>query len=50
MLASETLLDLYENIKIQQQNVTLVSIEPLDLWFQVQHSPFGTYLAFASNT
>ena len=27
-----------------------VSIEPLDLWFQVQHSPFWTNLAFAWKT
>ena len=28
--------------KIQLQNATLVSIEPLDLWFQVQHAPLYT--------
>ena len=38
ILASEVLLR--ENKKFQQQNVTLVSIEPLNLWFQDQHSPF----------
>ena len=31
-----------ENKKIQLQNATLVSIEPLDLWFQVQHTPLYT--------
>ena len=37
--------------KIQLQNVTLVTtIEPLDLWFQVQHVPFYTNLAFACKT
>ena len=48
ILESEALL--HENKKIQSQNVTPVSIEPLDLWFQVQHSPFWTYLAFACKT
>ena len=33
--------------KIQLQNATLVSIEPLDLWFQLQHAPLYTNLAFA---
>ena len=28
----------------------LVSIEPLDIWFQVQHSPFCTYSASAYKT
>ena len=27
-----------------------VGIEPLDLWFQVQNSPFWTNLAFACKT
>ena len=27
-----------------------VSIEPLDLWSQVQHAPLYTNLAFACNT
>ena len=39
-----------ENKKIQLQNATLVSIEPLDLWFQVQHAPLHTNLAFACKT
>ena len=41
ILASEALL--CENKKIQLQNVTPVRIEPnplMNLWFQVQHSPF----------
>ena len=33
--------------KNSSKNVTPVSIEPLNLWFQVQHSPFWTNLAFA---
>ena len=33
-----------------KQNATLVSIEPLDLWFQVQHAPLYTNLAFACKT
>ena len=48
MLVSEALF--HENKKIQLQNVTLVSIEPLDLWFQVQHAPLYTNLAFACKT
>ena len=48
MLASEALF--HENKKIQLQNATLVSIEPLDLWFQVQHAPLYTNLAFACKT
>ena len=36
--------------KIQLQNATLVSIEPLDLWFQVQHVPLYINLAFACKT
>ena len=36
--------------KIQLQNATLVSIETLDLWFQVQHAPLYTNLAFAWKT
>ena len=36
--------------KILLQNATLVSIEPLDLWFQVQHAPLYTKLTFACNT
>ena len=36
--------------KNQLQNATLVSIEPLDLWFQVQHAPLYTNLAFACKT
>ena len=36
--------------KSQLQNATLVSIEPLDLWFQVQHTPLYTNLAFACKT
>ena len=34
----------------QKNPVTPVSIEPLDLWFQVQHSPFWTNLVFACKT
>ena len=45
ILASEALFR--ENKKFQLQNATLVSIEPLDLWFQVQHGPLYTNLAFA---
>ena len=48
ILASEALFR--ENKKIQLQNATLVSIEPLDLWFQVQHAPLYTNLAFACKT
>ena len=36
--------------KNQLQNITLVSIEPLELWFQVQHAPLYTNLAFACKT
>ena len=36
--------------KNQLQNATLVSIEPLDFWFQVQHAPFYTNLTFACKT
>ena len=32
------------------QQKILVSIEPLDLWFQVQHAPLYTNLAFACKT
>ena len=46
ILASEALL--CENKKIQLQNVTPASIEPLDLWFQVQHAPLYTNLASAT--
>ena len=45
ILASEALFP--ENKKNQLQNATLVSTEPLDLWFQVQHVPLYTNLAFA---
>ena len=31
-------------------NATLVSIEPLDLWFQVQHAPLYINLALACKT
>ena len=48
ILASEALF--LENKKIQLQNATLVSIEPLDLWFQVQHASPYTNLAFACKT
>ena len=48
MFASEALF--HENKKIQLQNDTLVSIEPLDLWFIVQHAPLYTNLAFACKT
>ena len=48
ILASEALSR--ENKKFQLQNATLVSIEPLDLWFQVQHAPLYTNLAFARKT
>ena len=47
ILASEALFR--ENKKNQLQNSTLVSIEPLDLWFQVQHAPLYINLAFACN-
>ena len=48
ILASEALF--HENKTFQLQNVTLVSIEPLNLWFQVQHAPLYTNLAFACKT
>ena len=48
ILASEALF--CKNKKIQLQNAILVSIEPLDLWFQVQHAPLYTNLAFACKT
>ena len=48
ILASEALFR--ENKKIQLRNVTPVSIEPLDLWSQVQHAPLYTNLAFACKT
>ena len=47
ILASKALL---REKKIRLQNVTLVSIELVDLWFQVQYSPFWTNLAFACKT
>ena len=47
ILASEALFR--ENKKIQLQNA-LVSIEPLDLWFQVQHATLYTNLTFACKT
>ena len=46
ILASEALF--HDNNKDQLQNATLVSIEPLDLWFQIQHAPLYTNLAFSS--
>ena len=48
ILTSEALFR--ENKKIQLQNVTLVSIEPLHLWSQVQHAPLYTNLTFACKT
>ena len=45
ILASEALF--CENKKFQLQNATLVSIEPLNLWFQVQYAPLYINLAFA---
>ena len=48
ILASEVLFR--DNKEFQLQNATLVSIEPLDLWFQVQHAPLYINLAFACNT
>ena len=45
ILASDDFLR--ENKKIQYKNVTPVSIELLDLWFQVQHSPFLVAVANA---
>ena len=48
ILASEALF--CENKKIQLQNATLVSIEPQDLWYQVQHAPLYTNLALACKT
>ena len=44
ILASEAFFR--EKKKIQLQNATLVSIEPLGFWFQVQHAPLYTNLAF----
>ena len=48
MFASEALFR--ENKKFQLQDFTPVSIEPLDLWSQVQHAPLYTNLAFACKT
>ena len=48
ILATEALFR--ENKNIQLQNAILVSIEPLDLWFQVQHDLLYTNLAFACKT
>ena len=48
ILASEALF--HENKKILLQNATLVSIEPLDLWFQVQQAPLYTKLTLACKT
>ena len=45
ILVSEALFR--ENKKFQIQNAALVSIETLDPWFQVQHAPLYTNLAFA---
>ena len=36
--------------KSSNKMLPLVSIEPLILWFQVQHYPFWTNLAFACKT
>ena len=36
--------------KIQLQNTNLVSIEPMDFWFQIQNAPLYTNLAFAYKT
>ena len=52
-LVSQALLVYMKTKQIQWQNVNRVSIEgrPLiNLWFQVQHSPFWTNLTFASKT
>ena len=48
ILTSEALFR--ENKQIQLQNVTLMSIEPLHLWSQVQHAPLYTNLTFACKT
>ena len=48
ILASEALF--HESKKFQLQNATPVSIEPLDLWFQVQHAPLYTKVTFTCNT
>ena len=48
ILASESLFR--ENRKIQFQNATLVSIEPLHLCLQVQHAPLYTNLSLACKT
>ena len=48
ILASEALF--HENKKFQLQNAPPVSIEPLNLWLQVQHAPLYTNLAFACET
>ena len=48
ILASEALF--CDNKKDQLQNATLVNIEPLDLWFQIQHAPLYTNVAFACKT
>ena len=48
ILASEALFS--EKKKFQLQNATLVSIEPLDCWFTVQHAPLYTNLPFACKT
>ena len=48
ILASEALF--LENKKIQLQNATLMSIEPLDRWMQVQHASLYTNLVFACKT
>ena len=48
ILASEALFR--ENKNNWLQNATLVSIEPLDLRFEVQHAPLYTNLAFVCKT
>ena len=48
ILASDALFP--ENKTFQLQNATLVDIEPLDLWFQVQHAPLYTNLACKTET
>ena len=48
ILASEALFREKKNNSVK--NATLVCIESLDLWFQVQHAPLYTNLAFACKT
>ena len=50
LLSQSSFLQTHNIDKNSKMLVTPMSIEPLDLWFQVQHSPSWTNLAFAFKT